>query len=408
MKKLLLIVVLLSVLAFAGCKAKVEDEYAQGVTDTTVLVGNTAATSGYFAMVGGPFNDGLEAYFKHYNDLGGVNGRTITLKHYDDGFSGTEGYAYTEQLIEDDKVFALVGHFGTPTVGGTLELIREKGIPMVYAATGIADLFREPAVGNERVVFPVQPIYQTEGRWMVAKAKELVTGLKKIGVFYTDDEAGQNLLKGVEDRATALGITLVKQQTALSSGAITPAAQVTSMKDANVDLIIAAMNQAPFLQLAAELAKQNSTKPVVTSYVSSNISVTTALKGPEGSVGNKFDVYAGAWVDIAGDNAANFEQFMADMAAFGKPELAANAFAMAGWIAGYFFVEGLSRVKGVVTWDKFVTAMESKPFENPLGGTIDFAKGNRYGTTEMAMLKMNPASASGLGWDVAIGLSGIK
>jgi ABC-type branched-subunit amino acid transport system substrate-binding protein len=405
MKKLLIVMLFAFALVVTACTPPVDEENAQGVTATTVLVGNTAVTEGALAFVGVPFNEGLQAYFKRYNDAGGVNGRTIEFINRNDGFVAAQGVAMTEQLIEDDKVFALVGHFGTPTVGSTLDMIREKGIPMVYAATGIADLYRQQATGNERGVFPVQPIYQTEGQWIVSKAKELFPNATKIGIFYTDDEAGQNLLWGALTRALQLRLTVVTQQTALSSGAITPAAQVTAMKQAGVDVIIAAMNQAPFLTLATELATQDVTKPVFTSYVSSNVTVTTFLKGATGVVGNKFDVYAGAWVSVVGDNAANFEQFVADMTAWGKPELAANAYAMAGWIAGYFFVEGLSRVEGALTWGKFIDAMEAEEFKNPLGGIIDYSGGKRWATEEMALLKSDPTAA--LGWIEVIALSGI-
>jgi len=405
MKKLLIVMLFAFALVVTACTPAVEEENAQGVTETTVLVGNTAVTEGALAFVGVPFNDGLKAYFKRVNDAGGVNGRTIEFINRNDGFVAAQGVAMTEQLIEDDKVFALVGHFGTPTVGSTLGMIREKGIPMVYAATGIADLFRQQAVDDERGVFPVQPIYQSEGQWLVAKAKQQFPTATKIGVFYTDDEAGQNLLWGVLTQALKMGLTVVSQQTALSSGAITPAAQVTAMKGSNVDIIVAAMNQAPFITLAGELAAQDVNKPLFTSYVSSNVTVTTLLKGATGTVGTKFDIFAGAWVDITGDNAANYEQFVADVTAFGKPELAANAFAMAGWIAGYFFVEGLSRVEGALTWEKFIDAMESEPFTNPLGGVIDFSGGKRFGTQEMSLLKADPTQA--LGWVEVIPLSGI-
>ena len=80
----------------------------QGVSDDTILVGNTAATTGAYATVGVPFNAGMEAAFKAYNDAGGFQGKSIVLKHYDDGFDGAQGMTYTKQLVETDKVFAIV------------------------------------------------------------------------------------------------------------------------------------------------------------------------------------------------------------------------------------------------------------------------------------------------------------
>ena len=79
MKKLISILLVLAfVFAFAACGLtddtqggeNVEgDGYApfvdvQGVTEDTILVGNTAATTGDYATVGVPFNAGMEAAFK--------------------------------------------------------------------------------------------------------------------------------------------------------------------------------------------------------------------------------------------------------------------------------------------------------------------------------------------------------
>ena len=65
---------------------------------------------------------------------------------------------------------------------------------------------------------------------------------------------------------------------------------------------------------------------------------------------------------------------------------------MTGWIAASFFVEGLSRVDGVVTWAKFIDAMESAPINNPFGGVIDYANGARLGTQEMNLSKVMPST----------------
>src|SRR5690554_4243557 len=107
--------VVILLLSITGCPST--DEVAHGVTDTTIRVGNVAATTGAFAAVGVTFNAGIQAYFKQVNDSGGIDGRTIEFVHYDDEFDPVKGKAFTEQLINDDKVFAIVGHFGTPTIG---------------------------------------------------------------------------------------------------------------------------------------------------------------------------------------------------------------------------------------------------------------------------------------------------
>ena len=83
MKKItaLVLILALSLCLFAGCgktetqptqapatestapATEVPETVSQGVSDTEILVGNTAATTGAFATVGVPFNAGLEAAF---------------------------------------------------------------------------------------------------------------------------------------------------------------------------------------------------------------------------------------------------------------------------------------------------------------------------------------------------------
>ena len=115
-------------------------KYSQGVTDTTVLIANSAATSGSYAPVGVPFNAGIQAYLDMVNAEGGIDGRTIEFLHTDDEFDPVKGKAALHNFVEDDKVFAIVGHFGTPVVGATIEDLKSYGIPAVYFVTGISGL----------------------------------------------------------------------------------------------------------------------------------------------------------------------------------------------------------------------------------------------------------------------------
>ena len=385
MKKIVSLLSLLAILGtFAGCGKTATEEQAQGVTETEIKVGNTAAISGAYAPVGVPFNAGIEAYFKKINDAGGVNGRKITFVHQDDEFDPVKGKALLTQLVEDEKVFAIVGHFGTPVVGATLQDLKDIGIPAVYFATGIGQLYNEKATGDDRGIFPVQPIYQTEGQIMVSRAVGDFSA-KKIGIIYTNDDAGKDLLWGAEQKAKELKVELVAEQ--VTAGATDVSAAVTSIKNANVDFVIAASIQATFPTVVKELAAQGVDKDVITTYV--NVSPVIAA-GVVNEIKGKFDVYGNGWVSFEGDRAKTLAEF----AKF-TPEYSTNVYAMTGWIAAHFFVEGLKRVDGTITWDKYMDALESDPIQNPFGGEINFADGMRAGTQEMNLSKISHTNLQG-------------
>ena len=415
MKKKVLSLVLAGLMAISliACGNKsgsenlsLEDAYEgielQGVTKDKIYIGNTAATSGAFANVGTPFNLGLNAALKVYNDNGGFDGKTVELVHYDDGFNAEQGLTYTQKLVEEDQVFALVGHFGTPTVGATLDYISaDSGIPMVYAATGISGLYNENATGMEKAIMSVQPIYNTEGRVLLARAVASVDdnmglGGTKIGVISTTDEAGTGILEGIKRQAEEVDGLKIKYVTTDAASGTNHSSAVNALKTEGCDVIIVAANQAPFGEIMNYMRDGGlDNVKVITSYVSADANFLATL-AESGAITETREVYTAAWLDItsaeyfyapAEDNEAGTYLWacykalaasygadyasMYDAGVFGFSEdywVAAeaicaydlsingansttaftnsyNSYALAGYIAGTMFIEGLNRIE---------------------------------------------------------------
>ena len=414
---------------------------AQGVdTENHVIhVGNTAATTGAFATVGVPFNYAQEAYFWYFtNHMGGYkdadgNLYTIELKHYDDGFDGTKGKTYTQKLVEEDKVFALVGHFGTNTVGATVEYITEQGIPMVYGVCGVSDLYN-----TDRNIMTVQPIYDTEGQSMVATAFAPVEagglGATKLGVISTTDDAGKGMLNGIKIEVERLGKGDVVTYAEGSASATDYAAQVTALKNAGCDVVIIAANQAPFMNIAkAFVGAQYDNVKILTSYVSANSATMGALLA-DGAISETRSIYAGAWLvtgsvpDTSFKGWNDFVEFVKVVSlydqAMGNPVLKLddaswgglltlyfgdqewaqngvsanflNSYAMAGYVSANVFCQGLSRMSGeTLTWEAFIDAMESAPMNIPMGQSVDYANGKRVGIDSLAVNVYTVENAAG-------------
>lgn len=396
MKKLF---TLLVVLAAAFILTACDGGKVQGVTDEEIIVGNTASTTGGSAFVGVPFNDAMRAVFKEVNDNGGIGGRKITLKTYNDESDAAKGKALTEKLVEEDKIFALVGHFGTPTVGATVEYIQDIGIPMVYAATGINQLYFKESLGNP--VMAVQPIYLTDGRLMTARLlKEKLHGptedqafgaTDKVGVIYTNDDAGISIKAGVEEEAKALNRESSFIYEAVDSSASNAATAVDKLKNAGVKAAIIAMNQVPFDATYSAMDNANLNVPIFSSYVNADVTAVNHLEYKESR-----PVYTNAWVDVfsakgqEGANAFVATITQADLSAELKAAYYTNAYATAGYIAARVFVEGLERVEKngkELTWANYIAAMEEGPVDIPMGGTVDFSGGKRWGIDSMSLLK---------------------
>ena len=356
------------------------DEYTpfvevQGVDDTTIYVGNTAATTGSYATVGVPFNAGLEAAFKAYNDNGGFQGKSIELIHYDDGFDAAQGLIYTKTLVETDHVFAIVGHF----------------------ATGIAELYQEGATGNDRVIYPVQPIYNSEGRVLLARAvapaeNGIGLGATKIGVVATTDDAGTGLVYGVKKQAETLDVEIFYQD--VDAAATDYSAAVNVLKNNGCDVVIACMNQVPLATLMASMRDADYNADVITSYVNASAETLGAFV-ENGSVTADRRVYSTAWLDTSTEEGMNdYLTFYAAISAWelenggSGNDYALNSYAMAGYIAGSIFVQALTALdeSGLeLNWANFNDIMEATEFHLPMGGSINFANGDRLAVTSLAL-----------------------
>lgn len=173
-----------------------------GVSSDRILIGQAAVFSGPAAQLGIQVRNGILSYFNYVNERGGVNGRKLELVTEDDGYDPARAPAASRKLIEEKKVFALMGYVGTPTGVAHLPVVTQAKVPLVGMFTG-AEALRVPF---NRYVFHVRASYYDETEKIVEQV--VSTGGKRISVFYQDDAYGQAGLKGVEIAMTKRGLKI--------------------------------------------------------------------------------------------------------------------------------------------------------------------------------------------------------
>ena len=170
-----------------------DDDSSQhpGVTDDKILFGQSAAFSGPAWELGTNMQLGILSAFQEVNEAGGVNGRKLELVALDDGYEPEAAISNTFELIETNKVFALIGAVGTPTSRSAVPVAYEADVPYVAPFTGAAFL-RESKWRN---VVNLRASYNQETEEMVARLTEDL-GIDRIAVLYQDDSFGLAGLNG--------------------------------------------------------------------------------------------------------------------------------------------------------------------------------------------------------------------
>ena len=211
---------------------------AGGLTDTEIILGMSAAFSGPSRGLGIELYRGATAYFTHVNRAGGVEGRKIVVKTYDDGYQPTPSVENTVKLMLKDRVFALFGYVGTPTVTRVLPLLKKfqnEKTYLFFPFTG-AQPQRQPPYGD--FAFNLRASYRQETAGLVDNFVSV--GRRRIGMFYQADAYGRSGWAGVRRALKKYDLRIVGEATYRRGQKFTSVMrrQVEILKAAKPDAVI--------------------------------------------------------------------------------------------------------------------------------------------------------------------------
>jgi ABC-type branched-subunit amino acid transport system substrate-binding protein len=167
---------------------------APGITATTVKVGGHFPLTGPAAPGYSEIPQAIDAYFKHVNANGGVNGRKLQMIARDDGYNPTNTVKVTKQLVLQDKVFAMLGGLGTPTHTKVVDYLNASRVPDIFVSSGCL-CWDEP--DKHPYTFGWQPDYLVEGKLLGRYIAENLKG-KKVAYFLQNDDFGADGAKGLD------------------------------------------------------------------------------------------------------------------------------------------------------------------------------------------------------------------
>ena len=181
----------------------------------------------------GSVGPGAKAYFDYVNAQGGVNGRRIEYRYYDDGYDPVQTVQLTRKLVEQDKVFAIFNSVGTAHNAAIQPYLNQRRVPQLFVGDG-SQASSQPArypwtMGFLQSYVGEGAVY---GRRLAATSKGA-----KIGVLYENTPLGTDMTKGLERWIRGKGPRVVaKQSYELTDADVS--AQVAQLKSAGADTLM--------------------------------------------------------------------------------------------------------------------------------------------------------------------------
>jgi len=221
----------------------------QGVSDNEIKLGSHVDLSGPITMWGVPQRNGHLMRVEEQNAKGGVHGRKITLIVEDNGYDPKKGVLATQKLIEEDKVFALVGVLGTAVFIPSMRIATDDGIPFIFPGTNDRAAF-EPF---NRLTMAMGAPYDSQIKAGVRYFAEK-RGKKRIGVIYQDDNFGKDIRNAAQSQAKVQNIAVVGTES-YKRGDTSFSSQVANLQRAGADLVVLGTVPRETAGVMAEIAK---------------------------------------------------------------------------------------------------------------------------------------------------------
>lgn len=173
------------------------------IAEQTIKVGMSTVLSGPAKSLGTEMKLGVESYFHRINEDGGINGKKLELITLDDGYEPKRAAPNVRELINKEKVIALIGNVGTPTAITTVPIANETKTLLFGAFTGAGVLRKNPP---DRYVINYRASYAEETAVMIKGLLNSGIKINEIAFFTQNDgygDAGFNgaikAIKEIED-----------------------------------------------------------------------------------------------------------------------------------------------------------------------------------------------------------------
>ncbi len=336
-----------------------------GVTADKIKLGQAAVFSGPAAQLGIQMRNGIKAYFDFVNDAGGVHGRKLELVTEDDFYESSRAPAASKKLIEEHKVFALLGYVGTPTGAAHLPVVTQAKVPLVGMFTG-AEILRDPL---SRYVFHVRASYYDETDKIVEQV--VSTGGRKIAVFHQADSYGEAGRKGTEIALAKRGMKIHSTGT-VERNTVKVEDAVKAIHASQPDAVVMVSAYTSCAEFIRQMKKAGSGAIFYNvSFVGSK-ALADAL-GKEGVGVAISQVVPFPW----GRSVPVVKEYQELAKKAGYADY--NFSAMEGFVTAKVMVEGLRRAGRDLTREKFVEAMEKMDVD--LGGFyVSYSPKNHAGS----------------------------
>ena len=182
----------------------------QGVTDRTIRIGVVCSLSGPVSSRGRNFMEGLQTFFNHVNDTGGIHEKSVVLVVQDDGEDPDQGVVGVQRMLGEEGVFGLASTSGVPTTRALIDRgILAGDVPALAGAALSKSLFSS----FRRNLFFFGMPYGDQVTLAIEYVLKRTPGIyPRMGLLFQDGFLGEEIQEGFHRACRHYGLEIVGEE----------------------------------------------------------------------------------------------------------------------------------------------------------------------------------------------------
>ena len=227
--------------------------FAESAAGADLKIGFTLSLTGGTDDYGKAARMGAQLALKEYNDKGGYQGQKVDAVIYDDETKPAKGVENFTRLITRDKVFAIVGPVNSGVALAIIDIAQKNQIPLIDTIATAEQIIERYQNAPKNYVFRVSLNDGIQTSFMIDYIKS--RKYQRIGLMHDSTGWGQS------GRDTALrllkdaNLDLAAGPEVFDQNDSDMTTQLTKMRDAKVDFVIAYSLAPAAVQIAKSMQK---------------------------------------------------------------------------------------------------------------------------------------------------------
>ncbi|MDQ1506468.1 MAG: branched-chain amino acid transport system substrate-binding protein [Actinomycetota bacterium] len=222
-----------------------------GVTDTTIRIGIHAPVTGAAPFPQKAFQDSNDLYWKFLAAKGGVHGRNVEVVFRDDQYNPTSAVQACREMVEKEKVFAIIGFAGADQITACARYAETAGVP--YFSGGV----NEDGLAGLNRYFAISQTYDQQSATLAKLMKNRIRKTK-VAIVVISTPALNSTVRSITSEILKVGgLQIVRSSRIGKNGSDAELlSEAQQLKNAGAETVYVIASPITFIKLATNAQAQ--------------------------------------------------------------------------------------------------------------------------------------------------------